>query len=44
MFVNDVKKGLTMVNKKFWFGIPVLVLVFAMIGCDNNPEGGWLAR
>ena len=31
-----------MANKKFWFGMPVMVLVFgiAVIGCDTGTGGG----
>jgi hypothetical protein len=32
----------TLVNKKFWLGVPVMVLVFGMavLGCDNGTTGG----
>ena len=31
-----------MVNKRFWLGILVIVLVFGMtvVGCDNDPDNG----
>jgi hypothetical protein len=37
-----IYKEKTMVNKKFWLGILVMVLVFGMtvIGCDNGSSGG----
>jgi hypothetical protein len=37
------KEEKTMVNKKFWLGILVMVLVFGMtvVGCDDKSEPKW---